>query len=236
MKIERVLFWFRKGGENLPSLFDRFFGLSHLLGRILNEEYKGKKIKYINLYFYTKESYELFPHLEINAVHSHGGHINFYGLLKEEELSKLETTEQKFYIWKMACLALEKCAATLENKELEASIIIANKRGVQLGLNTDFKAITYEFEMFGLVFCASIEFKFQEEVVGSWLVLVHDNRTIYENQITQSSIGAEIFLEAYKSIKLDGETLIVSGKRDVVGPPLKFDVNELIGGLKPVRN
>ncbi|MFM2000404.1 MAG: hypothetical protein RL204_2351 [Bacteroidota bacterium] len=236
MKIERVLFWFRIGGENLPYLFDRFFGLSHLLGRILNEEYKGKKIKYINLYFYTKESFELFPHLEINAVHSHGGHINFYGLLKEEELSKLETTEQKLYIWRMACLALEKCAATLENKVLEASIIIANKRGVQLGLNTDFKAITHEFEMFGLVFCASIYFKFQEEVVSSWLILEHKDRTIYECEMSHASVGAEIFLEAYKSIKLEGESLIVSGRRDVLGGPLKFDVNDLISGLHLKKN
>ena len=53
MKIDRTLFWFIDGENQLNLVNDDFFGIATLLNRLMNETYDGKKIKFINIEFST---------------------------------------------------------------------------------------------------------------------------------------------------------------------------------------
>ena len=69
-RIERTLFLFKDKNDDLPSLNDRFFGLSILLTRLLNEVYIGRRIQFINIDFTTEEKYKLFPQIPENYIHT----------------------------------------------------------------------------------------------------------------------------------------------------------------------
>ncbi len=78
--IDRTLFWFKNGSEKLLDLDYRFFGLSTLLNRLLNENYTGKRIQFINIDFSSEATYNLFPNIPMNYIHYYGGgggHLRF---------------------------------------------------------------------------------------------------------------------------------------------------------------
>lgn len=54
--MERILFLFKDGDEQLGALDNEFFSLAVLLKRLLHERYNDKKVKFINLKFMTEES------------------------------------------------------------------------------------------------------------------------------------------------------------------------------------
>jgi hypothetical protein len=72
MKIGRTLFWFEDGDESLSTIDHDFYGLSILLNRLLNEKYDGKSIQFINIYFSTEKTYELYPNLSKEKHYYYG--------------------------------------------------------------------------------------------------------------------------------------------------------------------
>lgn len=95
-KIERVLFWFKDGGEDLTTLNNQFFGLAILLNRLINEVYEGERIKFINIDFASDEKYKIFPQIAKNFIHYYnrgGGHLRYYGELDFMDFYNLNKKE-----------------------------------------------------------------------------------------------------------------------------------------------
>lgn len=93
MKIDRTLFWFKDGDEQLISLSDIFFGLATLLNRLLNEKYEAKKIKFINIDFSTNKTYELYPALPKGEPYFYNGHLRYFGVFDKNKFSNLSKSE-----------------------------------------------------------------------------------------------------------------------------------------------
>ena len=80
-RIERTLFWFKNGREECHRLTNYFFALGTLLNRLLNEKYHGKKIQFINIEFFSLDTYQIFPIIPPNYIHYYGkagGHLAWF--------------------------------------------------------------------------------------------------------------------------------------------------------------
>jgi hypothetical protein len=225
-KIDRTLIWFSDDSERLYDLGDDFFGISSLLNRLLNQVYDGKKIKFINIYFATKEKYINLPVIPLNYVHHYGGHIAYHGLIDFSEFNKLKKAEQKNFIWKQACNYLQVCAKSIKNDSLLKAVEYAYNKGLDLNLNPDYRMVEKDINLYGQNIKASVWVNFKQDGMYSKFTLEKDNQIIFEKDIDSTKKGVEIFLELYKSIEFENNTIIIKGRRDIDYLPLKIVLNE----------
>ncbi|SFH01478.1 hypothetical protein SAMN05421739_10563 [Pontibacter chinhatensis] len=207
--IDRLLFWFYDGEEKLDENTKRFFPLAMLLNRLLNETYEGKKIKFLNLKFYTQASYEGNQQLELNYTHSYGGHVHHNALFNRTELEALALPEQKKLLWKRACETLNLVAHDLRNASLSVSAGTAYDKGIEIGLNEDFVMRCANFQIHGHLVKVSILARFVGDRVFSILTVQSDNELILEDEIDRTDSDIEFFYTIYKKIELDKSNNIV---------------------------
>jgi hypothetical protein len=231
-RINRTLFWFSNHNERLYDLGDDFFGISTLLNRLLNKVYEGKKIKFINIYFATKEKYANFPVIPLNHVHHHGGHIAYHGLIDFLEFNKLDKTEQKKFIWKKACHYLQVCAKSIKNDSLLKAVEYAYSKGLEENLDPDYRMVEKDIHLYGQEMKASVWVNFKNDGMYSKFTLEKDNQIVFEKDIDNTKNGIEIFLELYKGIEFENNTIIIKGRGDVDYLPLKIVVNEKLEEIK----
>ncbi|WP_153394810.1 hypothetical protein [Chryseobacterium vaccae] len=227
MKIGRTLFWFRDGSERIQHLSGQFFGLGTLLNRLLNEKYNGKKIPFINLEFNTEKTYELFPVIPKNTPYYSGGDLQYYGLFDQDEFMKLSWSGQSVFLWERGCQYLKDSAQLMKNKDLTEAVDYAYHKGLAMELNPDFRVVDTEIVLSGQKIRASVWIVFKEEGMYSKLTLEQDGTVIFEKNIDQTAHGIEFFLEIYKSINLEGENMVIKGRKDVEYLPLKISLAEL---------
>ena len=101
-KIERVAFWFQDKQGTIAQLSNKFFPLSLLLTRLLNEQYFGKSIKFVNIQFASEDKYIQFPIVPVGYVHYYpkdGGHLKYHGLIDFLIFDTLDGQNQMRLIW-----------------------------------------------------------------------------------------------------------------------------------------
>src|SRR5690349_20211141 len=99
MRNGRTLFWFADGDIDLLELNNRFFPFANLLNRLLNEEYRGDKIKFINLKMSTEETYRLHPKFPRNYTNFYNGHLLHNAVFDFDAYRKLNEAGQTYFIW-----------------------------------------------------------------------------------------------------------------------------------------
>jgi hypothetical protein len=207
--IGRLLFWFKDGEESLYGYSKRFSPLAMLLNRLLNETYEGKKIKFLNLYFYTQKSFEVYKQTELNYTHSCGGHIHHNALFSRREYEVLAFSEQKKLLWKRACEILQVIARDTGNSSLGISAGTAFKKGIEMGLKEDFVIRSANFQIHDHSVKVSILAHFVGERVFSVLSVQSDNEMVLEEEIDSTDSDNEFFYTIYKKIELDKDNNIV---------------------------
>jgi len=225
--IERILFWFQNGETRYHELTVKFYGLSALLLRLINERYEGQKIKFINIYFYTQEVYRKFPALTVNYVHYHkaqGGHLAYYGEIDISLFSSLSDEQQNKFIWEKSIEYLKICAKTLKNETLTEACEFAFNKGLQSALNQDYKMIEENFIIKGHVLNAAIWAVFKSGKLCSKFVLTKDNDVFFEKDIDQTEDRYDYFLEMYKKIDLQENVITIHGRKEVSYLPLKIEI------------
>jgi hypothetical protein len=227
MNIERTLFWFKDGDEQLLSLNEDFFGISTLLNRLLNEKYTGKKIKFINLDFATNRTYELHPILPKETPYYYGGHLRYYGLFDVAQFSVLSWKDKKRYLWGRAYDYIKKTAATIKNEELLIAIEYAYSKGLEENLNPDYRLLDININIFNQIYRVSLWIMFKEDGMYSKLSIETDTKVFFEKEIDKTQKGVEFFLEMYKALEFDGNNIIIKGRKDVDYLPLKVPVSEI---------
>jgi hypothetical protein len=228
MNIERLMFWFKDGDEQLISINEDFFGIAVLLNRLLNDNYDGKKIKFINLNFFTKRTYELHSVLPIDTPYYYGGHLTYYGLFDVNQFNVLNWNEKKRYVWEKACDYIKKSAEFTKNKKLFDALEFAYLKGIAGKLNPDYRLLALNIDVYNQQLNVSLWINFKEDGLYSKLVIENDTGIIFEKQIDRTHKGVEFFLDMYKVLEFDRNTIIIKGRKDVDYLPLKVSIPEFI--------
>ncbi len=226
MKIERTLFWFEDEDKDLYGLTTDFFGLSTLLNRLMNETYVGKKIKFMNIHFITERTYECYPERLKNEVYYYNGHLKYYCVFDIDSFMKLKYLDKNKLLWQKAYDCLKLASNKLSNSELRESCEYAYKKGLEIHLNTDYKVLGINVDMFGKKMKASVWIIFKEDKMYSKFTLGTKEKTIYEQDIDSARKDMEFFLEIYKKIEVTHYTFIIRGAKDVEYLPLEITVEE----------
>lgn len=228
MNIERLMFWFKDGDEQLISINEDFFGIAVLLNRLLNDNYDGKKIKFINLNFFTNRTYELHSALPKNTPYYYGGHLTYYGLLDVNQFNVSSWDEKKSYVWEKACDYIKKSAEFTKNIKLFDAVEYAYLKGIENKLEPDYRPLAVNIDVYNQQFNVSLWINFREDGMYSKLVIESDTGKIFEKQIDKTHKGVEFFLEMYKALEFDGSSIIIKGRKDVDYLPLKVPISEFI--------
>lgn len=213
----------------LTSLNEDFFSLGLLLNRLLNENYTGKKIKFINVDFSTQVTYDLHSVLPKNTAYYFGGHLRYYGILDIAEFTALNKHHQTQFIWETACEYLQASGKAIKNSDLIEAAKYAYNRGIEIGLNPDYKVVKAAVVLFGQSMQACIWINFRPDGMYSKLVLEKDGQATFEKDIDKAKNGVEFFLVMYKSIEARDNEIIIKGAKDVDYLPMriKIDRNDL---------
>ena len=193
MNIQRTLFWFADADEELISVNEDFFGIATLLNRLLNEMYDGKKIKFINLNFFTNETYELHYQLPKDTAYYFGGHLIYYGVFDVSRFNVLSWNEKKNYIWEKACDYMKKSAEFTKNKKLSDAVEYAYLKGIENSLNPDYSLLDLIINIYNQQFNVSLWVNFREDAMYSKLIIENDRGIIFEKQIDKTHKGVEFF-------------------------------------------
>jgi hypothetical protein len=228
MNIERLMFWFKDGDEQLVSVNEDFFGISILLNRLLNSIYDGKKIKFINLNFFTNKTYELHSVLPKDTPYYYGGHLTYYGLFDVNQFNVLSWDKKKSYVWEKACDYIKKSAEFTKNKKLLDAIEYAYSKGIEINLNPDYRLMELNIAVSEQQFKVALWINFREDGMYSTLTIENDEGVIFEKEIDKTKKGIEFFLEMYKALELDGNSIVIKGRKDVDYLPLKIPLPEFI--------
>lgn len=229
INIERTLFWFKNDNEDLLVLNDRYFPLATLLNRLLNENYRGKKIKFINLDFSTEATYLSYPQLPKDTAYYYGSHLRYYGVFDLIAFFNLNEVEQDRFVWVKACEYLKKAAKSIKNDSLIDAAEYAYKKGMEMDLNPDYRMVQANVIIYGQPMNASVWVNFRKDGMYSKLSLEKDDAIIFEKEIDKTKNGVEFFLEMYKNLHVEDNTIVINGHRDVDYFPLRIPVpNEVI--------
>ncbi|MDN3657818.1 hypothetical protein QWZ08_19355 [Ferruginibacter paludis] len=225
-RIERCLYWFKDGRENLNNLDDLYFGLSVLLTTLLNEKYDGVKIKFINIDLATEDTYRIVPALEKFKIFYQPGHLRYYGVLDIDSFLKMSGFERKKYLWDEAHNFLRKASKVIGNPQLGDACEYCYAKGISINLNTDYKVIETELNLYDKVVQATLLIQFDDAGMYSKLILRQGNSIFYEKTIDKARNGIEFFLEMYKSVESDGKSIVIKGAKDVDYLPLKIAIDK----------
>ena len=222
MNIERSMFWFKDGDEQLVSVNEDFFGIAILLNRLLNDIYDGKRIKFINLNFFTNRTYELHSVLPKDTPYYYGGHLTYYGLFDVNQFNVLSWDKKKIYVWERACDYIKKSAEFTKNKKLLDAIEYAYSKGIEINLNPDYRLMELNITVSEQQFKIALWINFREDGMYSTLTIENDEGVIFEKEIDKTKKGIEFFLEMYKALEFDGNSIVIKGRKDVDYLPLKI--------------
>lgn len=230
MKIDRTLFWFIDGENQLNLVNDDFFGIATLLNRLMNETYDGKKIKFINIEFLTDRTYTLYPILPKGKPYYNGGHLKFYGSLDLSLFNSLDWSGKKHYVWENACKYLLKSAEVIKNTELANAITFAYRKGLDINLEPDYRLLEMSVDTLKYDLKATLWIKFKKDGMYSIFTLEHGAELIFEKEIDKSRKGIEFFLELYKAMDFDGRNIVIKGQKDVDYLPLTIVLPQYLFG------
>jgi len=226
MKIDRLLFWFGDADQRFDEWNNKFFGLARLLTRLLKQNYDGKKIKFINIHFYTNDRYERYPVLPKGQPHL-GSDLTFYGVWEIEDFKQLSDQEQLRYVWDRSYEYLVKSAVYIKNDKFLKAVELAYKQGLLLGFNPDYRMVEEDLIILDENYKAAVWANFKEDEMYSKFTLEKANQIVFEKQMDRWKTGNEFFFVAYKSICIEKNSIIIKGHGDVDTLPLKIPISEL---------
>ncbi|HEU4901717.1 MAG TPA: hypothetical protein VFT06_02970 [Flavisolibacter sp.] len=226
MNIGRTLFWFKDGDERCLTLDERFFAYGTLLNRLLNQCYSGKKLKFININFFSQQTFDLYPSFPKEAVYYYGGNLQYYGFLDYAQFDKLSEHEQVRTVWEKAYHYLKNAAEAIKNEDLLAACKYAFAKGLETNLDPDYRMLDTELTLHGKAVRASVWLNFRKDGMHSRLTIEKEGRVLFEKHLDKTKNGVEYFLVMYKQIASNGTNVIVKGRKDAGHLPLTVPISK----------
>lgn len=137
---------------------------------------------------------------------------------------KIPSNEQDLLIWERSCKILKEAAEEIKNKDLLNAVEKAEKRGIEIGLNPNFRIIEKKVILFDLPFKASVWICFTKDKMNSKFTLEKENKIIYSYDIDNTIIGNGFFLDIYKVIELSDNKIIIKGHKEIEYLPLTIPI------------
>lgn len=224
-----MLFWFKDGEEELYKYTKMSCPLAMLLNRLLNETYRGKRIRFFNVNFNTQRSFDLFDKIALNHTHSYGGHLQHYTLFDRKAFEAMSLSDQKQYLWNRAHEILVTISKDLKNEALASSADLAFQKGLATHLKEDFVMKSAELEINGKVVLANLWAEYHADKVYLKLVVEHEGKQILTQEIDSTGLDIEFFYEMYKKIVVDSKNnIVIKGHYDIEYLPLTVAVADKI--------
>lgn len=246
--IDRLLFWFYDESQ-ICSLVERFSPWAALLTRLMLEKYTGRRMEYINIYFKTSETFQLYQ-IENNDFHYYGGHLQYSGLWDIEHFLQLSPLDQVRYVWNKGCEFLISASEKACNQSLADACRYAHQKGLELNLNPDFRRLSVPVELYGKSLLACVWIRYDQPTVltlrelswrfgwpppigmevlymTAYLTLEDGDQVLLEQRICSVELGYSFFPSWIKKIEVkNGNTLIVKGHYELDCLPLKIPISK----------
>jgi hypothetical protein len=225
----RLLFWFRDSDSQLYNYTVKFGPLAMLLSRLINENYTGKKIKFININFCSSQVYIDNKGIKENYTHEFGGDIRHNSIFYKNEFDKLDFQNQKKQLWNSLLEIMFKIASDTNNSNLKSSIEIAHRKGIEYDLLEDFILLEEIKVIKGKKIKAELWATFENSKVFANLKIYVDEVMKYSKLIDSSTSENDFFYTMFKKIDIDkNANLVIKGHSEVEYLPLKIALDELI--------
>ncbi|AWK06360.1 hypothetical protein HYN56_19865 [Flavobacterium crocinum] len=221
--IERTLFGFNDGIDSIKTLDDKFTPLSILMNRLLSDKYNGKKIKYLNLFFYESSEKLQKAYGKPYFLHYYGGQFTYKKVIDYDYFLKLDFYDQKLLIWKEAYDMLQFAAAELKNESLKISSDYAYRKGLEMKLCADYRMVETDVVLFGEQYRASIWVNFKEFNMEANFTLERNDEIVLKRHLETASNGMEFFLVMFRKIEQLDNAVVIKGVKDLIYLPLQID-------------
>ncbi len=223
--LDRVRWKFRDGYDNVVTLGNQFFPWMVLLERLLREVYIGKKVEFLNISFTSEETYRLYPAAKRYYAYYYDGVLSYSDVFDFDAFYKVPESEQIAYIWNRLHDILKILATETKNPPLLEAAEYAWRKGLDIGLNPDYRLLEKEVELHGETFLAAVWLQFSANRMTAVFKLEKDGQVLLEKPIRATVLGNEFFLVAFKKIETNGNTIIVKGAKDIDELPMKIPVS-----------
>ncbi|MGE6355542.1 hypothetical protein ACQKCJ_16860 [Flavobacterium sp. NPDC079362] len=227
--IERTLFGFNDGIDSINELNDKFTPLSILLNRLLSEKYVGKKIKFLNLFFYENSEKLQKAYGEDYFLHYYGGQFTYKDVMDYEHFLRLDFPNQKLFIWQKAYEMLQFSGKQLKNESLLNSSKYAYQKGVEINLSADYRMIEIDICLYGGNYKAALWVNFLEDKMEANFTLEKNSEIVVKKKIDEGPNGMEFFLVMFKKIVQKDNSIIIRGAKELNYLPLKISFKKYEG-------
>lgn len=222
LAIERTMFGFNDGIDAVNELNDKFTFLSVLLNRLLSEKYDGKKIKFLNLFFYDSSEKLEKAYGKKYFLHYYGGQFTYKKVISYPDFLKLDFNSQKQFIWHKAYEMLQFASRELKNHNLLEASEYAFHKGIELNLNADYRMLEENIVIFKEHYKAALWVNFLESKMEANFTLEKDNKLILKTKIDEAPNGMEFFLVMFQKIQQQENGVVIRGEEDVSYLPLEI--------------
>lgn len=225
----RLLFWFRDSDYQLYDYTVKFGPLAMLLSRLINENYSGKKIKFININFCSPQIYIDNKSLKENYTHEFGGDIRHNSFFYKNEFDKLDFKNQKKQLWNFLFEIMLKIASDTKNFDLKSSVESAFKKGIENGLLEDFILLEEIKTIKEKNIRVELWANFENSRVFANLKIYVNNINKYSRLIDNSASDNEFFYKMFKKIMIDEKgNILIKGHNEIEYLPIKIEAGELL--------
>ena len=227
--ILRTLFWFYDEDE-FHKLVERFSPWGEMLTRLMLEKYEGKRMVYININFKTQKRYDSFG-FSPNYTHYYGGNLAYDGLWDMDYYNSLPPNEQIRFVWDKGCEFLITASEASRNQSLADACRYAHAKGLEMGVNPDFRRLAVPVELYGrnLVACIWIHYDDPTMMMTAVFTLEDGDRRLFEKKLCAVEFKYDFFPGWIKKIEVkNGNTVIVKGHYELDCLPYKIPIPEEI--------
>lgn len=226
--IDRALVWFKDGDNDCLNLNDGYHPLSVLYTRLLQEVYQGKKIQFINVYFKSEKTYQLYPKSPRHHLHYYGGHLWYNDVFDFAHFNAMSEEQKKIFIWSRLHEIMAAAAKALGNTELEQASEYAYNTGMEWSLNVDYKILETEIILFEQPVMAAIWYVFKDDSTYAYLVLTRGAKELFRKELVKGAIGNPFLLVMYKRITAKGNRVTVEYVRMAQTPPIRIPIEQTV--------
>ena len=151
----------------------------------------------------------------------------FFDVFDLKSFLELDFVMQVQYLWKRVFSILVDVSERLKDSMLREAIQYAYKKGLDIGLDPDFRILQQNIMIKNKSLDASLWARFNREVVIAEFALSIGDRVIFTNEVDQSRPDIEFFYEMFTRIEVDKKNrIIIKGARDVDIFPIRIIIPE----------
>ncbi len=225
MPINNVIWSFEDEYGEVVIRNEQLFPWMLLQERLMKEVYKGSRIRAIHLNFISEERYLQKPEVLRYHVNSHIGKLSYNEVFDLDAFEKMPREGRPAFMWNKAFEVLKLLAKETDNPLLLEAAEYAWRKGLDTGLNPDYRLLEKEVELHGETCLAVIWMIFSADRMTAVFKLERNGKVLLEKSISSTILGVGYLLWAFESIEAARDTIIIKGSKNMGELPMKLPVS-----------